>query len=127
LKLCYHSCYYFYWILDNISVAAMIGIFKLDWHSLHKFSLKVRCVALVISILAFLYHEPKTEEEKFSSRLKAIRNLTDLLPVFKDSGLFLHLNEEIVGFGGLISSLVSTYQIYTEQWYILLYTINELF
>ena len=80
-------------MLDNISVAAMIGIFRLDWLSLHRFSLKVRCVALVISILAFLYNNAKTEEEKNSTRLKAVRNLTDMLPAFKDSGLILHLNE----------------------------------
>jgi len=70
----------------------MIGIFRIDWRALHKFSLKVRCAALVISILAFLYNNPKTIEEKKSARLKAVRNLTDMLPAFKDSGLFIHIN-----------------------------------
>ena len=114
LQIAYRLCYFIYWILDNISIAAKIRVFTFDWKVMHRISLKVRCVALLISLSAYLYQQPTSPEAAATARLKAYRNVFDLLPSLKDSGLGEGINEKLAGVGGLISSLISTYQIFIE-------------
>lgn len=47
--------YFIYWAIDNLSVAAKIKLFQLDWKAWHRVGLKVRFAALLLSILTFVY------------------------------------------------------------------------
>lgn len=47
--------YFFYWIFDNLSVAAKIKLFKLNWKKFHQIGLKLRFMALIVSIFTFVY------------------------------------------------------------------------
>jgi len=54
-----------------------------------------------------------TKEQRFNINLKAAKNVFDLLPAGKDSGILSpSMGEHITAVGGLISALISTYQIY---------------
>ena len=55
LQIAYRICYYFYWIVDNLSVAAKIKIFRADWKPIHRWSLIIRCLALLISLFSTFY------------------------------------------------------------------------
>lgn len=82
--------YFLYWIIDNISVAAKIKLFKLDWQKYHQIGLKIRFTALLLSVLTFFYEigvKNPSKNEKQTFYLKLYKNLFDLLPAGKDSGL----------------------------------------
>lgn len=108
--------YFFYWILDNISVAARVKLFNLDHQKYHKIGLRIRFAALILSIAVFLYEvqfKKATKQQTLNNKLKMAKNLFDLLPAGKDSGILsASIGEHVTAFGGLISALISTYQIY---------------
>ncbi len=47
--------------MDNITAAARVKLLKANYHTLHVISLRVRCIAICISIFNFFYHL-KTKE-----------------------------------------------------------------
>lgn len=49
------ALYFFYWIFDNLSVAGKVKLFRLDWQRLHRIGLKIRFVALLVSLVSFAY------------------------------------------------------------------------
>lgn len=110
--------YFFYWAFDNVSVAAKVKLLQLDWQKYHRIGLKIRFVALIVSLLTFVYQtqcKPMNAKDHRSCTLKAAKNVFDLLPAGKDSGfLGKGLGERMISVGGLTSALISTYQIYTE-------------
>lgn len=112
------ALYAVYWMLDNLSVAAKVKILTFKWKYLHRLALKVRFFALIVGVLTFCYElkvKGLSGEEKVNKSLKAGKNLFDLLPAAKDSGLFPQVYETLAGLGGLVSAVVSTCQIYEEQ------------
>jgi hypothetical protein len=81
--------YFFYWAFDNLSVAAKVKLFQLDWQKYHRIGLKIRFVALLVSLLSFAYqtaYKPLTPKDRRNYTLKAAKNFFDLLPAGKDSG-----------------------------------------
>lgn len=111
--------YFFYWAFDNLSVAAKIKLFQLDWQKYHRIGLRIRFVALLVSLLTFVYQSALKDmntKEKRNITLKAAKNFFDLLPAGKDSSfLGSAFGERFVSVGGLTSALISTYQIYHEE------------
>lgn len=97
-------------------MAARVKLFNLDHQKYHKIGLKIRFVALLLSLAIFLYEvqfKKVTKEQKLNINLKAAKNLFDLLPAGKDSGILSpKMGEHVTAMGGLISALISTYQIY---------------
>lgn len=111
--------YLLYWAFDNISVAAKINLLQLDWKGLHRIGLKIRFIALLVSLATFAYEirfagrvAGKEWKEHKSGILKAAKNMFDLLPAGKDSGMLGVVGERAACLGGLTSALISTYQIY---------------
>ena len=108
--------YFLYWAFDNVSVAAKVKIFRLDWQKYHRIGLKIRFVALIVSLLSFVYQsrcKPLNPKDHRNCRLKAAKNLFDLLPAGKDSRFLGNcLGERVISVCGLTSALISTYQIY---------------
>lgn len=49
------ALYFFYWAFDNLSVAAKVKLFQLDWQKFHRIGLKIRFVALLVSLVSFAY------------------------------------------------------------------------
>jgi hypothetical protein len=108
--------YFLYWIFDNLSVAAKIKLFRLDWRKFHKIGLKIRFIALIVSILTFAYQmkfKEMSEKDRDSNILKAAKNIFDLFPAGKDSGFLSNtFGERVTSIGGLTSALISTYESY---------------
>ncbi len=97
-------------------MAAKIKILQLDWKKIHRIGVKIRFAALTVSILTFIYEiqfKKLDEKSRKNSMLKAAKNIFDLLPAGKDSGLFGDVfGEKLTSIGGLTSALISTYQTY---------------
>ncbi len=55
LLMAYHFCYFLYWIVDNLAITAKVKILRSSWHPLHALSLKVRFVALMVSLATFVH------------------------------------------------------------------------
>lgn len=109
--------YFIYWAIDNMSVAAKIKLFQLDWKAWHRVGLKVRFIALLLSIVTFAYElkvKKFNDKDRDNNVLKVAKNVFDLLPAGKDSGIITGLNEYVTSLGGLTSALISTYQIYQQ-------------
>ena len=78
LQLAYRGLYFIYWIIDNLSVAAKIKIFTADWKFLHALGLKIRVLALTVSLTSFAYQmrfKEMSEEQRYMSILKGCRDL----------------------------------------------------
>lgn len=100
-----------------MSVAAKIKLFQLDWKAWHRVGLKVRFIALLLSIVTFAYElkvKKFNDKDRDNNVLKVAKNVFDLLPAGKDSGIITGLNEYVTSLGGLTSALISTYQIYQQ-------------
>lgn len=109
------SLYFFYWVFDNISIAAKVKLFNLDSQRYHRVGVRIRLAALLLSVAVYFYeirYKNHTPEQRQSLDLKAAKNFFDLFPAGKDSGLAVGLGERVASIGGLVSALISTYQIY---------------
>lgn len=117
LQILYHLCYFVYWIVDNLTIAAKVKIIRINWKPLHALSLKIRCLALIVSLTTFLnsLQEGIPEEQKGNAWIKAGRDILDLFPASKDAQLFSSLDEKIVSIGGLASSLLSSYMVFINN------------
>jgi hypothetical protein len=90
LQIAYHSCYFIYWILDNITVVTKVKIFSGNWKAMHALSLKIRCLALCISLTYFFFSlrtNNLNRGQKVIACLKGGRDILDLLPASKDAQL----------------------------------------
>ena len=106
-----------YWIVDNLSVIAKVKILSANWKMLHVLSLRIRFVAMTISLISSIYHikcKEMGKNEKKNTVLKIARDLTDYMPISKDSTLLWWVDERVAAIGGILASLISTYMIWNE-------------
>ena len=117
MQLTYRTCYMIYWIIDNLSVIAKIKILSANWKLLQVLSLRIRFVAMTISLISNVYHlrcKNLSEKDKKNTVLKMVRDVADYMPIGKDSTLLWWVDERAAGVGGMLAALISTYMIWNE-------------
>lgn len=111
-------CFFFYWFFDNISIACKVKMMRGDSAKNNVIAGVFWLASLLISIPVLLLESSSNPDKKEAQNqlINAVKYAFDLLPAAKESQLLAHLfnyqiSQRMQGIGGLVSALISTYQV----------------